>query len=151
VRRGLLEAGRAAALYAAGIVAPVVWLAAPAIARSMAESDVTAGFTVAALRTCPLAVLAMIPFILVRPVFEGMQRGRPGLLIAILRYVVLTVPMAMAGAWVARVAGAPAFLGMIVGLIGATAVASAVFLMWIRAALASLAGPPLPEAAQPAS
>jgi Na+-driven multidrug efflux pump len=138
VRRGLREAGAAAALYALIVVAPALWLGAPAIARSMTQSPVTAGFTITALRLCPLAVLAMIPFILVRPAFEAMQRGRPGLAVAVLRYVVLTVPMAMAGAWVARRAGGSLFLGVLSGLIAATAMASAVFVVWIRGALTSM-------------
>ncbi|MGH9870136.1 MAG: MATE family efflux transporter [Candidatus Polarisedimenticolia bacterium] len=147
VRRGLREACLASVVYVMVLVAPALWLGAPAIARALGESEVTERFTVAALRACPVAVLAMIPFILVRPAFEGMQRGRPGLAVALLRYVVLTIPMAMAGTWVARGLGLPSFVGMLGGLIGATAIASIVFLIWIRAALGELR----PEAtAQPA-
>ncbi|HKY32202.1 MAG TPA: MATE family efflux transporter, partial [Candidatus Polarisedimenticolia bacterium] len=135
VRRGLREAGAAAALYSVALVAPLVWLLGPVIASSLAEAEQTARYTLSALRAVPLACLAMIPFILIRPVFEAMPRGRPGLAIALLRYAVLTVPCALGGAEAARAAGIAPFLGLIAGLIAASATASVVFAAWVRSAL----------------
>jgi hypothetical protein len=51
-----------------------------------------------ALRVVPLASLLAIPFFLCRPVFEGMGRGRPGLSMSLLRYVVLAAPAGGLGA-----------------------------------------------------
>ena len=39
-----------------------------------------------ALRLVPLSCLIGVPFLLCRPVFEGMNRGKPGLVMAALRY-----------------------------------------------------------------
>ena len=91
-----------------------------------------------ALWLAPLAALSLVPFQLCRPAFEGLQRGRPGLVMAVFRYVVLMVPLALLGKGMAERAGAPALLGLIVGLIAASSLASAVFLVWMRRALRAL-------------
>jgi putative MATE family efflux protein len=135
VRRGLREAMGAAAAYAVALVAPALLLAAPPIARALAESPVTRSYAIDALRLVPLACLLSIPFLLARPVFEGMGRGRPGLFMATLRYVVLSVPLAWAGLLLARSMDAPGFHGILVGTIVATAIASAWFWAWVRSAL----------------
>ena len=44
------------------------------------------------LRIIPLACIASLPLFLCRPVFEGLGRGRPGLLMALFRYLLLTAP-----------------------------------------------------------
>ncbi len=91
-----------------------------------------------ALNLCPLACLVSIPFFLCRPTFEGLQRGRPGLVMAILRHAVLTTPLALAGMMAARRLGQPVLYGLILGLIVASAIASSVFLGWTRRVLADL-------------
>ena len=53
-----------------------------------------------------------------RPVFEGMQRGRPGLVMALVRYLVLTVPLAWAGSRAAAALDLPQLYGMLLGLMG---------------------------------
>ena len=83
----------------------------------------------------PVAVVVSLPFFLVRPAFEGMGRGRPGLVVAALRYVALTAPAAWLGIRAADAAGWPAIVGLVLGLIVASALASGVFLAWIRRAL----------------
>ena len=135
IRRGLREASLAAVGYCILLVGPALVLGAPLIARAMAESEVTARYTLMALRACPLACVAAIPFFLVRPVFEGMQCGRPGLIVALLRYVVLTAPLALVGSWAGQRLGGSGFIGLLSGLIAAAAISSAVMSGWIRSVL----------------
>ncbi|HET6372177.1 MAG TPA: hypothetical protein VFG76_02645, partial [Candidatus Polarisedimenticolia bacterium] len=113
-------------------------LGGPALARLLAESEVTAHLTRGALWLCPLACLALIPFQLCRPVFEGLQRGRPGLVMALSRYVLLTAPCGLAGMAVATRVGQPPLFGLLTGLIVASAVSSAIFLWWILRELRAL-------------
>jgi Na+-driven multidrug efflux pump len=134
VRRGLETAHIATAIYVA-LAAPLLYVLAPPLARHLSASPVTIGYLVPALRIVPLAALLATPFFLCRPVFEGMGRGRPGLAMSILRYVVLAAPAAVLGLWAAPALHAPAVLGLIGGLMTAAAVSSLVFLFWTRKAL----------------
>jgi Na+-driven multidrug efflux pump len=147
IRRGLRQITVAGVAYCVFLVTPSLILFGPAIAHALAESPLTAELTRVSLALCPLACLAMIPFQICRPAFEGLQRGRPGLVMAVLRYVVLTVPSALAGMSVARSLGQPILYGLIAGLIAASAVSSAVFLVWLRRFLHGLQGGALPRAA----
>src|SRR6185295_7536157 len=97
VRRGMRQITLAAALYCIVLVTPALLLGGPRLARALAESARTADLASIALRFCPLACLVMIPFVLCRPAFEGLQRGRPGLTMAVLRYAILTIPCAFLG------------------------------------------------------
>ncbi|MFQ5702266.1 MAG: MATE family efflux transporter [Acidobacteriota bacterium] len=138
IRHGLNEAMLASAGYCVFLVAPTMGFAAPFVARALAESAVTAQFTMQALWAVPVACLAGMPFFLVRPTFEGMQRGRPGLAMALLRYVLLTVPLAYGGARAAVVWGLSSFMGLLAGLIAAAAVTSGIALVWARVVLRGL-------------
>ncbi len=88
-----------------------------------------------AMRTVPLACLLGAPFLLCRPVFEAMQRWQPGLVMALLRYVVLTGPLA----WLALVGeqrmAQPPLFGLIAGTLLAAAISSAGCYLWLRSAL----------------
>ncbi|HYV19581.1 MAG TPA: MATE family efflux transporter [Verrucomicrobiae bacterium] len=138
VRRGLREAILAGVGYCLFLVLPAMLLCGGAIARWLAEAENTVHLTRLALWLAPFAALSHVPFQLCRPAFEGLQRGRPGLVMAVFRYVVLMVPLALLGKAVAERAGLPSLLGLIVGLIAASALASAVFLVWMRRALRAL-------------
>ena len=115
IRRGLREAGVAAAIYSMLIVGPVLVLGAPWLARLLTESPTTTNYATFALRTVPLACLVSVPFFLSRPVFEAMQRGKPGLVMALVRYAVLTGPCAWLGLLGARQLGQPPIHGLTVG------------------------------------
>jgi Na+-driven multidrug efflux pump len=141
VRTGLRQAIVAVALYSLVVVGPIVLAIAPAIARWLAESPLTATYTTFALRTVPLACAAGALFLLARPVFEAMGRGNPGLVMATVRYVVLTAPLAWLGMRVAAGAGWPALYGLIVGLLVVGAVTSLGFFLWLLRALPR----PVPE------
>jgi putative MATE family efflux protein len=138
VRRGLKEAHVAVAVYVA-VAAPVLYLLAPPLARHLSNSPVTLAYLTPALRIVPLAALLATPFFLCRPVFEGMGRGRPGLTMSVLRYVVLAAPAAALGLRSAPALHVSGVVGLICGLMAATAISSLAFLFWTRKALAGAA------------
>ncbi len=135
LRRGLRESFAASAAYSVAIVAPLLLLAAPRIAAALAEAGPTLDYTVFALRLVPLGCLAAAPFFLCRPIFEAMGRGRPGLFLAVVRYVVLTPPAVWLGLRGAHAAGRPGIDGVVVGIVAATAASSALSVAWLRIAL----------------
>jgi Na+-driven multidrug efflux pump len=141
----------AAVVYCVGIVTPLMIFGGPRLARALAESSLTAELGSVALAFCPLACLAMIPFTLCRPAFEGLQRGRPGLLMAVLRYAILTVPCAFAGMQAAHSLGKPALYGLLAGLIVASGIASIVFFTWMRRFLSRLERQVQPAGREPAA
>lgn len=134
MRRGLRESHVAGLLYAAATV-PLLWFLAEPIARAFLQAPLAVELARGVLRLIPAGVALSLPFFLVRPAFEGMGRGRPGLVIAALRYVALTAPAAWLGMRGARAMGAPELLGLVAGLLLATAVASGLFTLWIRSTL----------------
>ncbi len=134
VRAGLKQAHLAAAAYVA-VAAPLLFFLAPPLAHHLSGSPVTISYLVPALRIVPLAALLATPFFLCRPVFEGMGRGRPGLTMSLLRYVVLAAPAALGGLWLAPRLHVSQVLGLVGGLMAASAVSSIVFLFWTRKAL----------------
>jgi len=138
VRHGLKEAHAALAIYAAA-AAPVLFFLAPPLARHLSSSPITIAYLVPALRVAPLGAILATPFFLCRPVFEGMGRGRPGLSMAVLRYVVLAAPTAALGLWLAPAIHVSPVLGLVFGLMMATAIGSLVFLVWTRRALTEAA------------
>jgi putative MATE family efflux protein len=135
VRGGLREVHVAGAIYVA-VVAPLLFMAAPPLARHLTSSPVTQSYLIPTLRLIPLVALAAMPFFLCRPVFEGMGRGRPGLAMSALRYLVLAAPAAWAGLIAAPALGVPEVVGLVIGLALASAASSAGFLLWTRRALA---------------
>lgn len=135
VRRGLRESMFATAAYSFGLLAPLMLLGSGWIAARLGESPLTATYAAFALRLVPLACFAGAPFLLCRPVFEGMQRGRPGLVVAMVRYLALTVPLCWLGMKGAELLGQPAFYGILVGLLVVAAISSGVFFAWLRRVL----------------
>ena len=97
IRRGLRQTMVATALYSFGLLAPIMLVGSGWIARALGESPLTTTYTAFALKLVPLACFVGAPFLLCRPVFEGMQRGRPGLVVAVIRYVGLTIPFCWLG------------------------------------------------------
>ncbi|MEE9292681.1 MAG: MATE family efflux transporter [Acidobacteriota bacterium] len=138
VRKGLREVVLIGVAYCVVVMTPALGLSAGMIARFLAESQVTADLTRVALWLCPLACLVMIPFHLIRPAFEGLQRGWPGLAMAILRYGVLAPPAAWLGRAIAIDIGAPVLHGIIIGLICASTLSSVIFMAWIARVLGKL-------------
>jgi Na+-driven multidrug efflux pump len=135
IRSGLREASLALVAYCVIVVGPFAVFGAPVTARLLAESAVSQQYTEFGLRLVPLACLVGIPFLLCRPVFEAMHRGNPGLVMAIVRYLLLNAPLVLFGAAVADRAGFPQFYGLLFGLLAAGVVSSIAFWYWLRAAL----------------
>ncbi|MAE71157.1 MAG: hypothetical protein CME06_11910 [Gemmatimonadetes bacterium] len=135
IRRGFAEVARASLVYVLLVVGPVSYFSAGWIARALADSPDTITFAIFALRAVPFAALATLPFVLCRPVFDGMQRGAPGAVMAVVRFAILTFPCAFGGAYAARAVGRPPFEGLVAGLIVAGLTASGVFLIWTYKAL----------------
>ena len=151
VRRGFREALVASAAYCLLLVGPVMLLWAPQLAAWLAESPVTQRYATFALRLVPLTCLTGAPLLLCRPVFEGMQRGNPGLAMAFLRYVVLAAPLAWLGILAGRQTGQPELYGVLIGLLAAAAIVSVVFWIWLNRALACYGGCPEAEVPEPES
>lgn len=137
LRRGLRQVALVTIVYAVGIVAPVMLLAAPPLARWLAESPLTAEYATFALWIVPVGTLASAPFLLCRPVFEAMGRGKPGLAMAVLRYFFLTLPTAWLGIRIATALGQPQLYGLLLGLVLVAALTSAIFTGWLRQAVLS--------------
>jgi len=135
VRLGLRQTFTASAAYSIGLLGPLMLVGAGWIARGLGESALTTEYTAFALKVVPLITLVGAPFLFCRPIFEGMQRGRPGLAIAVLRYAVLTIPLAWMGLTIARRLGQPPFYGLIVGLLVVAGISSAIFYVWLLGAL----------------
>ena len=138
VRRGLKDVYLAGAVYVA-VTVPLLYVLAPPLARQLTNSPVTLAYLVPALRIIPLGALLATPFFLCRPVFEGMGRGRPGLTMSLVRYVLLAAPAAFLGLRFAPAVHVSEVLGLILGLMTATAISSLIFLFWTRKALIAAA------------
>lgn len=151
VGRGLREAHLAGLAYTL-LAAPILYLGAGPLAGALSTSPVTRDLATFAIRIIPLACLASLPIFLCRPAFEGLGRGRPGLVMAFLRYVLLAAPAAWLGMRAAHALGYPGLYGVLVGLIAATGLTSAVFVLWIRRVLRDAtrgAAPPSPAVLAP--
>jgi Na+-driven multidrug efflux pump len=135
VRRGLRQAGLATSAYALIVLGPVMLIVSPWVADRLAESELTREYATFALRTVPLTCFAGTLFLLCRPVFEAMNRWRPGLVMAIVRYLILTVPLAWSGMAVARHLDYQPLYGLIGGLLVTAAISSTAFALWLRSAL----------------
>jgi Na+-driven multidrug efflux pump len=132
IRRAFREVSWTSFLYVTLVVAPITLFAGAALVAPLAESPLTREMASFGVLLVPLACLASLGFFACRPIFEGMQLGQPGLVVALVRYVLLTPPGALAGAALARGAGLTAFHGAIAGVIVATALSSVLFVAWMR-------------------
>jgi Na+-driven multidrug efflux pump len=86
--------------------------------RADALADPT---TRAAMRVLPIALLANLPFLILRPTFEALHRPKMGIAISALRFAVLSPPLVLLGH--SMMPTEPA-LGVLVGLVSAAALAS---------------------------
>lgn len=135
IRRAMGEVSAVAGAYVLLLVTPLCLVFRGALTRPFAEAPLTQELAAFGVALVPLACVAALPFFAARPVFEGMQRGWPGLAIAILRHAILTPVLAVAFGLAAREAGFRAYHGVIVALVAATAAASLVLVAWLRRTL----------------
>lgn len=132
IRRAWRDVSLAGGAYVVAVVAPLTLLLNPQLAGMFTESPETAALVAWCLRWLPVACLVTIPFFACRPIFEGVQRGAPGMIMSVVRYGVLTW-LVVLGAWAAVAEGRPALHGVVVALVVATSVASAAFWWWMSA------------------
>ncbi|MDX1388177.1 MAG: MATE family efflux transporter [Acidobacteriota bacterium] len=134
-RKGLRETMLFAMAYSIVVVAPVTLPLASSIAGWLAESPLTAQYASFCLRLVAPACLLGAPFLMCRPVFEGMRRGNPGLVMAAIRYIVLTPVVAWLSIELSVAAGWPGLYGLMGGLLAVSAVTSLAFYGWLRVAM----------------
>ncbi len=135
IRNGLL----AMSVYSIVILGPLALGFGPWLAGMLTESEVAGSYTSVALRIVPLACITGSPFLLCRPVFEALGRGGPGLIMAAIRYLLLTGPLAWGGMVIADRLGQPGIFGLIFGLLIAGTLPSIGFYLWTRSTLNHLA------------
>lgn len=135
LRRGIREAGQFSVLYTLLFVTPAMLLLGGTLARALAESPLTTEYAATAMLIVPGACLLSIAFLLCRPVFEGMNNGKPGLVVALIRYLLLTAPGAWLGIRIAEGLGQPALYGLMAGLLVVSGLSSLIFGAWLAIAL----------------
>ncbi len=135
LRAGIRQALGIAVGYSVFLVTPLMVIIGPWLAGALAESPQTVEYTRFALYLVPIACLASVPFFLMRPVFEALGQGKPGLIMAATRALVLTVPLAWAGKLLAEALGQPGVYGMMIGLVIVGLISSAGFVVWLRKTL----------------
>lgn len=136
VRRGLRDGFAFATAYALLFAAPLAALLGHPVARLLGETPATeelAGFALQVVT--PAYLLVAGPYALCRPAFEAMQRGLPGLIMALVRYLALSAPLGLLGATLAHRTGHAPFHGLLAGVVLAAALASTIFVAWLRRVL----------------
>ncbi len=119
-------------LVVAGFAVALTLPTAFVFARPLAEfftADAQAAVAVGdaavnTLRWLPVSVLAAVPFLLLRPVFEALHQPRIGVLVALSRFLLFAMPAVIAARYLAPAAGLDPLTGVVVGLATAMALAS---------------------------
>jgi len=139
IKRGLRQGYLYALAYGLVFAFPLCLLVGEPLAAFLSKAETTKDLAALAVRYgVPLGVLTAGPFLLARPAFEAVQRGAPGLIMSALRYVVLAVPCGLLGIQLAGSAGHPPLVGLIAGLVSATAVVSLLISGWLLAMVRGL-------------
>ncbi len=135
IRTGLKHSEWTAILYSILFVAPIAFFFAPYISNFLSESPQTSYFATYALYLTPFSCLLGAQFLICRPIFEGMQKAQPGLILAVVRYVFLTAPLAWLGMVVAKELSQPLLFGILGGLLLTSLIASIAFSLWLKKTL----------------
>ena len=138
LRGGLTTALGLSAAYVLGFAGPVLWLAGPTIAAAFSESAETTALATEGLALVPWLCLATAGFMLARPCFEALQRGFPNLVMAVLRYLVLTIPALLLALANREALGLDPVTAVISALICVASLCSLIFIGWLRRAQAEL-------------
>ena len=138
IRRELAGTVRLVLAIALGVTICSGWVFAEPISgffvdrQSLGDST---SMTMNAMRLLPLAALATAPFYILRPIFEATHKPRMGIEISIARFVVLSVPLILAGRHLAPAVGLDGLSGVILGIVTATGLASSLAAYRAREAL----------------
>ncbi len=135
VRREIRVAGLAGAIYALVFVTPAAFLLGPWVADQLSQAERTRELAMATMPVLPLAVLAMVPVLQLRPVFDGIGRPNTGLMISLVRSAVFVVPLVGAGIWFAPGLGASEISGASWGFAAGLSLSSAFLTLRLRQAL----------------
>ena len=101
------------------------WFAEPIASFFIDDTaESTTALTLGALSLLPLGVLAIAPFMALRPIFEAVQRPRLGVYLALARYTLCALPLVLLGRFLAPLLGFEPLHGLIVGLAIGTGLAS---------------------------
>ncbi len=123
---------RFAIAYVVFFVWPAAVFFAPTIAHWLTAEAATESAAVSAMRLIPIFVFAMIPVMILRAVFDGFQRPRPALFIALVRTFGLVGPLVWIGIKVATERGMEPTLGAAIGLTVGVAGASLCTVLCVR-------------------
>lgn len=121
-----------ALLYSLFGIGPLCYFGAGILMKLLTDSQTLLHYGIFAIQMVPIFCLTWVPYQLSRPIFEGFQRGRPTVIMAIFRYIILALPLAFLGRDLASYWGATAFQGLMMGLLTATLIGSVVYLIWVE-------------------
>ncbi len=137
VRREIRVGGVAGALYAVIFVAPAAFLLGPWVADQLSEAARTRELAQSTMPVLPLAVLAMVPVLQLRPVFDGIGLPKTGLFLSLVRSAVFVVPLVAAGVWFAPSLGLSEVAGASWGFTAGLALSSAALTLLLQKKLGS--------------
>lgn len=146
VRVELRTASLLTVAYVLVFVTPLALALGPWISARLCRDPAARAHLALGLRLLPLAVVAVSPSFFLRSTFEGLQRPRPALVVAILRTAVLVVPLVWLGVVFSQRAGHAGIEGAYAGYLGGTLLATLGLAVWVRAGLG-----PLEERSSPAA
>ena len=111
---------------------PITLLLGPWVAGKLSGSAETESAVVATLWIIPLSVLVMIPVMLLRAVFDGIQKPRAGLFVALIRAFLLVGPLVWLGIEWATRNGHPPPVGAAWGFSIGVGAASILLWFWLQ-------------------
>ena len=124
VRQELLRAGLATAALAVAIAIPIGWIFSRPVAEFFSESPEQAEASLSYLALIPLSALSILPYLMLRPVFEAVGRPRVGIRLAALKTAAFSVPCILSGYGAAPALGIDRLTGILLGVICAQVLTS---------------------------
>ncbi len=119
-------------LYSFFFVLPLLFLGGDLLLSFLSKSSQLIEYGGFALRTIPFFCLCLAPYMLCKPVFEGFQRGKPTILMALLRYALLAPLFAFGGMKLLPLFQISPFHGLLMGLLLASLLSSIIYWIWCR-------------------
>ena len=131
---------KAGTVYVLLLVVPLAVFLGPLIGAALSDSELTTSLVGQSMYWLPLAVLGLMPFILSRSVFDGLQMPRPGLIAAGVRTVVLVIPLVWIGSRYHDVVGLNVIQGICAGYMLGTLISGLGYWIWARGRLKLMDG-----------
>ncbi|MCP4093578.1 MAG: MATE family efflux transporter [Planctomycetes bacterium] len=123
---------KAGTVYVILMVVPLAIFLGPVIGAALSDSDVTANLVSQSMYWLPLAVLGLMPFILSRSVFDGLQLPKPGLVAAGVRTILLIIPLVWIGSRHHDAFGLNVMQGICAGYMLGTVISGVGYFIWAR-------------------